>query len=228
MFTSTKDIPPKIQYLIKFVSQKAHANALLNGDLFMHSAEYYHHFETEGQGDKGEASIFSGICIYQGAEYPIYCMSIVYLDDIKYNQIPINNRIISDFHCKNGYAVVINYSLFQQKIQSLETYGAPHFEHPIEYGNPTFTLSAKWFKSRSLANIFVKRTYFKYQKEYRIVVCNPLPPRIEKGVFEGTEVDFAYCDTSRTYHIPGGLHDCATIYSIANLQSDLDNSYITL
>ncbi len=217
-----------VQYLIKFVSQKSYADDLCNGDLFMHSAEYYHQFEDQGQGDKGEASIFPGVCIYQGGKCPIYCMSAVYADDIMNNRISIIKKMITDFHCENGYAVVIDYALFQEKIKLLDTHGAEHYEDLIIYGTPSFNLSTEWFHSRCLNNLFVKRTYFKYQKEYRIVVLDPLPPRIEKGPLDGMVVDFVYYDTSRTYHIPGGIHDCSTVYAIADLPNDADYWYIPL
>lgn len=217
-----------VQYLIKLVSQKSYADALCNGDLFMHSAEYYHQFEDQGQGDKREASIFAEARIYRGSQYPIYCMTTVFSDDIKNSRILISKRMVEDFNCNDGYAVLINYLRFQEKVKMMDTRDAPHYENTVQYGIPSPELSKKWFCSSSLDHLFVKHPYFSYQKEYRIIVLDPLPPRIEKAPLDGMVVDFVYYDTSRTYHIPGGIHDFSTVYSIADLPNDADYFYIPL
>ena len=62
-----------IKYLIKFVSQKSHADMLVAGELFMRPASYYHNLEL-GQGDIREAffayqkeyRIVVGKAVYRG------------------------------------------------------------------------------------------------------------------------------------------------------------------
>lgn len=217
-----------IQYLIKFVSKKEHADILYHGDLFMHSAEYYHQFEEQGQGDKGEASIFPGVCMYRGGEYPIYCMTAINSDNISDGNILINKRIIKDFKCDDGFLVLIDFKSFLSRLKFLETNNNPYHHQPIVYGTPSFELSAKWLCENSLDNLFVKHPFFSYQQEYRIIVFEPLHPRIEKEIHDGISMDVAYYDTSRTYRIPKGLQDISKIYQINTLQVKNDYLYIPL
>jgi len=62
-----------IKYLIKFVSQKGHADMLVAGKLFMRPASYYHKQEL-GQGDIFEACILPPMQMYYNADLPIYCL----------------------------------------------------------------------------------------------------------------------------------------------------------
>lgn len=215
-----------IQYLIKFVSKKEHADILYQGDLFMHSAEYYHQFEEQGQGDKGEASIFSGVCMYRGGEYPIYCMTAIKSDNISDGNILINKRIIKDFKCENGFLVLIDFKSFLCRLKFLETNNNPYHHQPIVYGTPTFELSTKWLCENSLDNLFVKHPFFSYQQEYRIIVLEKLKARKKKKIHDGISMDAAYYDTSRTYTISKGLQDISKIYQINTLQ--VKNDYLCI
>ena len=70
----------KIKYVIKFVSTEKYADRLLDGNLFMHSARYYHLLEQEngiGQGDLREGWIFPEIMMYKNIDHPVFCLYTV-------------------------------------------------------------------------------------------------------------------------------------------------------
>lgn len=216
-----------IQYLVKFVSERDHADALCCGNLYMHSAEYYHQLERHGQGDIGEASIFPGICMYRGEKYPIYCMTAIKAKDIIEGNILVSTRMVKDFRCQNGFLVLINFKSFLHHLESIET-NAPYYHHSVVYGTPSLELSKKWLCENSLDNLFVKDPGYSYQQEYRIVVLEPLPPRMEKEIHDGIEMDVSYYDTSRIYRIPNGLLNISKIYQVNTLPTHKGYLYIPL
>lgn len=217
-----------IQLLLKFVSKREYAEDLCRGTLFMHSSQYYHHLENIGQGDMAEASLFSGVCMYRGADFPIYCMFSVSSADINSNCIEIPERIIEDFSCSNGFVVVINYRGFINKLSLIDTNGYSLIGDQVQYGTPTFELSTQWLCSNSCEHLFVKRPWFSYQREFRIVVTEPLPPRIVPKYHDGILMNFAYYDTYRTYHIPNGIQDISDICTINTLSRKGSSRYINL
>lgn len=159
-----------------------------------------------------------------GGDYPIYCMTAIKSDNIADSNILINKRIIKDFKCDDGFLVLIDFKSFLSCLKFLETNNNPYHHQPIVYGTPSFELSAKWLCENSLDNLFVKHPFFSYQQEYRIIVFEPLHPRIEKEIHDGISMDVAYY----AYRIPKGLQDISKIYQINTLQVKNDYLYIPL
>ena len=155
-------------------------------------------------------------------------MAAVTSADIIDGSILINKRMVRDFKCQDGFVVLINFKLFQNRLKYLDTYGNSYHQGLVQYGIPSLELSKKWFSKNSLNHLFVKRPFFSYQKEYRIIVLDPLFPRMEKEVHDGMDMNVAYYDTSRTYHITKGLQDISQIYPINLLRYDDDVYYIDL
>ena len=211
-----------ISYLIKFVSKEKNADSLLNGDLFMRCAYYYHDLERKkgrGQGDIWEAMAFPGLGIYTHADLPIYCLYTVEETEIADNTIRIPNLVIQDFGCEQGYLVLIDFYEFEKALPVCDTHGYQMNGRSVIYGTPSEELSRKFFADDPGAmNLFVKSEAFSHQKEYRLVVYHPIPWHSHMEMMDGMEV--RVCDTDEmnvTYSIPGGIHDIARKFAVASL-----------
>ena len=166
-----------IKYLIKFVSKEKYADDLLDGKLFMHCVDYYHDLENKygpGQGDLREGSLFPNTLIYKRIYYPIYCTYMVKDEDIIDGQVIIDKRVIQDFDCQQGYMVLIPFELFQQVLPTADTGGAAMDGMEVWYGIPNQDGTDKMFKCENALNLMVKNPYFRYQKEFRLVVYKNL------------------------------------------------------
>ena len=171
--TITKKPTMKISFVIKFVSTEEYADNLLNGKLFMHSARYYHLLEQErgaGQGDIREGWIFPEIMMYKNIDYPIYCLYAVSAEEIKESQIKIPQKVISDFHCENGYLVLIDFNQFEVALAHCDTHGYELCGGLVTYGIPSRELSAKLVLPENTDNLLIKHPAFQHQQEYRLIV----------------------------------------------------------
>lgn len=216
----------KIRYLIKFVAQEKYANDLCDGNLFMHPAGYYHMLDKQGQGDIGEAALSSNTGIYRGCEIPIYCMTAVYSDNIKHDNILIKRRMIEDFNCKDGFAVLIEYKPFLSRLKTLEIDGKHVRNGLVQYCNIPLEQTKKWLLDISLDHLFIKRPFFSYQQEYRIVVLDKLQPKTTPKFYDGRYMNFLSYDVYCIYSINGGLSDISKIYEISSLRTEGDYAYI--
>ena len=191
-----------IEYLVKFVPKHEYAIALLSGDLFMRPASYFHKLE-EGQGDIREGSIFPYAQIRKNDNLPIFCMYMVCSDDITDGTTTIPSRVINDFKCGDGYAVIIPYSVFEKRIQKIETGGYGGSHAPVTYRLLQPQEFADFANSKRYENLFIKAPRFSYQKEYRVVIAKTMYEYSEERQPE-----------SITFHIPQGFSDCGVIVSI--------------
>lgn len=181
-----------ISYFIKFVSKEKYADSLLNGDLFMRCASYYHDLERKqgrGQGDIGEAMVFPGLGIYKNADLPFFCLYSVDETEIIDGTIRIPSRVVQDFGCEQGYLVLIDFEGFEKALPSCDTQGYPMNGRQIVYGKPSEELSRKFFADDpSAMNLFVKSEAFSHQKEYRLVVYHPIPWHSHMEMMDGIVV----------------------------------------
>ncbi len=200
----------KIEFLLKLVSQREHAEMLLNGTLFMRPAVYYHKQEDKqcGQNDIGEAAVIPGVQMYKHERCPIYCMSIVTDADIEENRFVISTRCIEDFNCKTGYAVLIRYKEFAKRLPTLLCGNYTLDARPVKYQTITQGEMSKFIADDSLDNLFIKHPFFSYQKEYRIAIAQQLYKPYEKVV------------EKKCFDFQSDLRDIAKCYSIPSL---LDN-----
>lgn len=160
-----------IKYLIKFVSQLEHAEQLINGEFFMRPASYYHHLEN-GQGDLAESALIHSVAIYKNTQYAIYCLYSVDEKDIGNDgNIYISQKCIEDFHCENGFAVIIDYEKFEKLLPMIQTEGYQLWGGRVRYRKLTYEDMPNMMDMGSIDNLFTKRPYFAYQKEYRIVIA---------------------------------------------------------
>lgn len=157
-----------IHYLLKFVSKDCYADFLLDGKMLMRQAKYFRALE-EGRGDMMEAALSHDICMYGDSDYLIYCLSCVEEDDIQNGVYRIDEKLIKDFDCENGYLVLIDFKEFKKNLRYSETCGYSLDGGKIQYGKIPFRLMDYLFRNPG-ANLFIKRPAFKYQKEYRLVV----------------------------------------------------------
>lgn len=164
-----------IKYLAKFVTLREHAELLQHGKLFMRPASYYHRLEL-GQGDLREAAIFEDVCIYKHSRLPIYCLYTIYDSDIKDGLCEISGRCVKDFHCENGYVVLLDIDRFGQVFHSLQTDGYAFSARNVQYKIKTPELIYNLFCNSSVDNLFIKHPFFNYQQEFRLVVEKEVYP----------------------------------------------------
>ena len=212
-----------IKYLIKFVSKEEYATSLLDGNLFMHCARYYHMLEEKygpGQGDLREANIIPDISMYKNVNLPIFCLYSVESEDIFDDKIVIDKSIIKDFGCEQGFLVLIEYVRFEEAIKHCKTNGYQLDAGPVSYGTPSEELIIKWFEPGEIGNLFVKHPFFKNQKEYRIVVCKTIDEKWKSCEIKGRKISVLDVESMAvSYYIPGGLHSFATCHKISELET---------
>lgn len=198
------------RYLIKFVSKLEYAEDLRHGKLFMRPAEYYHHLER-GQGDEAEAAICHFAAIYKNVRWAIYCMYTPRGADLHTDgSIHISKRVIDDFKCAQGYAVILDRDKFESLLPLVDTGGYQLSAGEIGYRAFTMEDTSRLLTTDSDDNIAVKRPYFHYQKEYRVVIAKSVP----------------LGDDSVIYNLPSALLGDSWIVSIADLEMKEDEYII--
>ena len=137
----------EIKYLAKFVSEESFANDLICGNLFMRPVWYFRELEKKnriaGQGDMREGAVFVEekenqhyyMECFENSDVPIFCTYIIYDEDILDGRVYIPQKVITDFHCQDGYVVLIDYLPFQDALKTLVrrfSYceGAVHYRFP--------------------------------------------------------------------------------------------------
>lgn len=209
-----------LRYLLKFVSKEAYADDLLNGKLFMHCAKYYHDLEKKygpGQGDLREGSLFPNAAIYRNIYFPIYCMYLIKDEDISDGKVIIDKRVIEDFDCQQGFMVIILFNSFERVLPTADTGGYAMNGAEVWYGVPTQEDIVKMLNSEDALNLIVKHPYFRYQKEYRLIVY--------KNIYED---NFPTClQDERTYTccLASPITDFAKKEPISSLK-ETDEGYI--
>ncbi len=222
----------KIKYLIKFVSCKERADSLLNGDLYMNAVGQFHlknGIYEKDRADLREGSISHEHAIRKVDNYYIYCMSIVYENDVIDGKIRFQNKIISAFGCEKGYAVVINYDSFISTIKTIDTQYAKTYG-PVDYKSlKTSTKNFEYFFiEKTVDHLFFKNPTLSYQQEFRIVIHESAPLIKETKTINGitTEVFIGY--KSKTYKIKDSIKSFSKSYSIKKLKQDENYIYIEL
>ena len=179
----------KIKYLIKFINKEKYVKDLINIDLYMNPACFYHKAEARSlQWDYSEGSI-GDFCGYKNSESPIWCCTAIFEENIVNNTIILDKKILEDFNCKNGYAVIINVDNFFNAINT-----NPQNYYALTYGlvkyGPKNTESI--IKDENFASaLFIKYPKFSYQQEFRICIackCDKIFDKDINNVFGlGTE-----------------------------------------
>ena len=134
----------RIKYLVKFVTEESHANDLLDGKLFMRPSRYFRSLESKNldhrRGDQTEGAIFADargtavnyLGIFQNDDLPIFCTYTVYENDIADNRIAISKKVVEEFNCEQGFAVLIDYLGFKQDLEKIKE-KQYHYGDLIEY-----------------------------------------------------------------------------------------------
>lgn len=204
-----------IKYLIKFVSCEEHAQMLIDGEMFMRPASYYHHLET-GQGDPSEAGVLDGIGIYMNSNIPIFCMYCVFDNDIIDGKILISKRVIEDFKCEDGFLVLLEYEEFEKRLLTVKTNGYQLDAGRVGYAYKKFDGLADMLNDKSGKSLFIKNPYFSYQKEFRIVIAKSVD-MVNNQLAE-----------SVIYEFETTLGDITKKIKISELEHDDKNYYIQL
>lgn len=201
------------KYLLKIVSKQEHVDTIKDGDLYMHTARYYrnHYGELEdGQADKGEGRVFPGVEMFKGGNYPIYCLYSVEGKSIIEDSFRISRELISSFGALQGYAVLLDYKSFIDKLDCLKTGENVRYSiraGRVEYGVPSRDCSMSMMTSRDGKALFIKDTKFEQQKEFRVVVFRGFTEEDTcHEPWENKRPCFIDCDTA-VFRIEGGLSD---------------------
>ena len=211
-----------IKYLIKFTSKEKYANNLLDGELFMRAAVYYHELEQKkgaGQGDVREGIIYPNIAMYKNAYLPIFCLYSVRQNDISNGKTLISQRVVDDFGCENGFVVLIDYTRFVASLNKCNRMGYELQCGPVVYGYPKEDLSQKMMAEKNLDNLFIKCPFFQHQKEFRVVIWHNI--EIPNNDWN---TDLLY----RKYHIPDGIADFSKMFYIPSLNRERDDYILPL
>ena len=205
-----------VKYLLKFVREKEHAEALCAGELFIRPACYYHHLE-QGQGDLREAAISHSQCIYKKSTIPIYCMYAVEDSDINNGVALISTECIRDFKCENGYIAVVDFHEFESKLRTINSSGYEVVWGLVNYRRLSQSDTKEFLPDNSTRHLFVKYPVFSYQKEFRVVV--------NKSTYMPWEPPVEYVK----YHFSQALSsDKVTIVSVAQLKRENQNYILQL
>ncbi len=204
-----------IKYLIKFVSCEEYAQKLINGEMFMRPASYYHKLGV-GQGDPSEAGVLDGLAMYMNLNLPIYCLYCVYDDDILGGNIIISKRIIEDFKCEDGFLVLLEYEEFEKRLSTVKTNGYQLDAGRVGYAYKKFDGLVDMLNDKSGKSLFIKNPYFSYQKEFRIVIAKQV------DIIDNHPSD------SVTYSFETSLKDLAKMIKISDLVFDGDNYILKL
>ena len=206
-----------IKYLAKLVSKKQHAEDILNGKLYMNAAAYYHKLE-KGQGDEIEGVISHNIMMFKNLDRPIFCMYCLEDDDIKDNSTLIDEKMILDFKCGNGYIVLIEYESFKNKISQLDTCDFQLIGGKVSYGWIDNNLSIDLFINDGMQNLFIKQPGFAYQKEFRIAVAEPLPEKLKKIFVNGQEHSQLMGYDAKQYCFKTDIRDISKYFPVQSLE----------
>lgn len=164
----------QIKYLIKFTSKQKFAQDLVDGIIFTNAVDYYAllHKRTNklGMGDMKDGAISHTKQIQKNSDFLVFCTYSVYEKDIEDGTIKIPNKIMEDFECQNGYAVVIDFEKFIQDLPLLDTGGFNLRHKPITYRSLTFQDTRQMLTSKNNEHLFIKNPDLKHQQEYRILI----------------------------------------------------------
>lgn len=192
-----------IKYLLKFVTKINYAELLLNGELYMRPACYYHALEM-GQGDIAEAGISHDLCIYKHSRVPIFCTYAVEEEEITGDSFTVSERCIKDFKCENGYVVIIDFQKFESALPTLISDGYEVDAGLVTYHKLTYEDTGKLIADDTPKNLFIKHPFFSYQKEFRIVVCRELYKQNDCPI------------NQHTYKFPHDLRNMATCKKVSD------------
>ncbi len=225
----------KIIALVKFLNNggkdgKSYADRLLDGDIYMRSASYFVHQEYIQQ-SKGQGDVEEGLALGMvrcGMNRPIYCLYTVWASDCighHGDNAIISSRIIDEF-CKgkSGYAVIIDYPQFMDRIQSAGLGGYAVLCQPVTYGRQSIADQMKLLTQSPESFLLFKSPFFSYQKEFRIISYHSLP-FVNNGEYKkfGNLLDKEYGDI--TYSI-GDIRNFARKISIDKLKQDQNGNYL--
>lgn len=166
-----------IAYLLKFAPKEAHIDDLINGQLYMNAAEYYHDLPSE-QGDPLEVSLTYGMGIYANWLLPIYCMFAVRKSDIVDNAVVISKRMIEEFRRADGWIGIVRYDRFRRLLKrKIDSGNGISLHASVFYGIPAPCLTGEALRGIP-HNLVIKTPKYAYQKEYRIIGSRPVECRL--------------------------------------------------
>lgn len=204
----------------------------------MRPARYFRGLESENsdhsRGDQTEGAIFADtrgtavnyLGIFQNDDLPIFCTYTVYENNIADNRIAISKKVIEEFNCEQGFAVLIDYLGFKQDLEKIKAaQGINYCEHTVLYQSPSRDKSKKkMFVNGTVENLFYKSPRYQYQREHRVVMGE-----IIDGVqiIDGKRVPNYFFDgwkkfESKTYKIQGKIHYNPIKISLASLEQSSD------
>ena len=165
----------KIEYLIKFIKEEKYIDGLIeNGELCMRPLGYFAELENRtgdiSRGDIREGLLFDSVRVC--SKFPIYCMYAVFETDLVEDGILIRKRAVQELDDVNGdhCFALIKSDDFHNQLRSEHFNGIRMDGRLVTYGTLTRESQAEIFTGDHYLAAFVKRTFFEYQQEYRLIV----------------------------------------------------------
>ena len=171
-FDKIKSMETDIRYLLKFVSKDDYAQSIIEGKLYMRTANYYRTiFESESK-DPYEGSVSHKSMIFKGSNH--YIFSTYQLTNKMINEnATINIDLVKHFGCQEGFIVLLDFKKFSNLLKNSSNNSYELIGFSITYCN---NINMKMTKTMLLGNHYeslaIKPTKFKDENEYRFVSGN--------------------------------------------------------
>ena len=192
-----------IKYLIKFVTNEEHAQALQNGNLFMRPIVSYikmyydEYFKSHPAydditfneyaktysgciGDLREGTVIPNVRMLTNIDLPVFSMTLIYDSQTATNEheqfIFLNKHLIDNLIDSNyTHCLIIKYSEFKQNIDKINSSEINLAMNSVIYDNSitTESMNAR-FGFKCANSIFYKHPDFSYQSEFRLVLNSPM------------------------------------------------------
>lgn len=161
-----------IAYLIKFVTKYEHAKDMIDGKLYMRTANFYRtRFESDSK-DPYEGSVSHSQMIFKGTNHYIFSTYFITRTMIKENA-SIPEKLIKHFGCLDGYIVLIKFDCFCILLQNSneKTFSLTGFK--ISYGSIlNINLTKELILDETFKSLSIKPKKYTEENEYRFVSGN--------------------------------------------------------
>ena len=171
-FKGENDMKDEILYLVKFVKKNEHALDLYDGKIYMRTANYYkYHLNSEAR-DNYEGNVSHSHMISKGTNHYIFSTFAITKRMVEENY-KISYELIKHFGCENGYAVIIDFDKFSNKLKNSSNKVYNLIGSLISYKSiQSFEHFQQLLEGEHFESLRIKHPKFKDEHEYRLISGN--------------------------------------------------------
>jgi len=159
----------KIIYIIKFVQKLDYAEQLINGFLYMRTANYYKYQLEDTRGDIYEGTVSHKVMISKNTNHYIFCVFKITKQMIDDNYV-LSRELVEHFNCKNGYAVIIKFDEFSNALSEAKNQVYELKGRDVSYGViRTLEVTKILLIDNSYKSLCVKPPMYRIENEYRFI-----------------------------------------------------------